>query len=89
MQYFFCFIIFNYKKDLAIIALIIVISLLDCYNEGISVAGFCCQVAAWFPDLFCYFYFLKNPKIVKNSTATKAREKISTDLESLEFFMYV
>jgi hypothetical protein len=42
-------------------------------------------VAAWFPDVFCNFYLAKNNKIVKNSTITKAIEKISTDLESLEF----
>jgi hypothetical protein len=52
---------------------------------GKSAASFCCQVAAWFPDLFCSFYFEKNHKIAKNSTTTKAIEKISTDLESLEF----
>jgi hypothetical protein len=28
---------------------------------------------------------VKNHKIAKNSTTTKAREKISTDLESLDF----
>jgi len=43
------------------------------------------QVAAWVPDMFCNFYFMKNHKIAKNSTTTKARDKISTDLESLEF----
>jgi hypothetical protein len=37
-------------------------------------------IAAWFPDMFCYFYLVKNSKIAKNSTATKAREKISTDI---------
>jgi len=31
-------------------------------------------------------YLVKNPKIVHNSTTTKASEKISTYLESLEFF---
>jgi hypothetical protein len=36
-------------------------------------------------DMFCNFYLVKNHKIAKNSTTTKAREKISTDLESLEF----
>jgi hypothetical protein len=41
-------------------------------------------VAAWFPR-FCYFYLVKNQKITKNSTATEAREKISADLESLDF----
>jgi hypothetical protein len=35
--------------------------------------------------MFCNFYFVKNHKIGNNSTTTKAREKISTDLESLEF----
>jgi hypothetical protein len=43
-------------------------------------------VAVLFPAMFCGFYLVKNRKIVKNSTATKAREKISSDLESLEFF---
>jgi hypothetical protein len=41
-------------------------------------------VAAWVPDVFCYFNLVKNYKIAKNSTTTKAREKISTDLKSLE-----
>jgi hypothetical protein len=39
----------------------------------------------WFRDMFCNFYLAKNHKIAKNSTTTKAREKISMDLESLEF----
>jgi hypothetical protein len=30
-------------------------------------------------------YLVKNHKIAKNSTTNKAREKISKDLESLEF----
>jgi hypothetical protein len=42
-------------------------------------------VAAWFPDVFCSFYFVKNHKNANNSTTTKAREKISTDLDTLEF----
>jgi hypothetical protein len=42
-------------------------------------------VAAWFPDLFCNFNLAKHHKIAKNSTTTKAREKICTDLEALEF----
>jgi hypothetical protein len=36
------------------------------------------------PDLIRKFYLVKNHKIAKNSTTTKARQK-STDLESLEF----
>jgi hypothetical protein len=44
-------------------------------NEGKSAASFCHEVAAWFPDMFFYFYFVKNHKIAKNSTATKGREK--------------
>jgi hypothetical protein len=43
-------------------------------------------VAAWLPDMFCNFYVVKNYKIAKHSTTTKGREKISADLESLEFF---
>jgi hypothetical protein len=50
-----------------------------------SAARFCHKVAAWIPDLFCNFYFVKNYKFDNNSTTTKAREKISTGLESLEF----
>jgi hypothetical protein len=32
---------------------------------------------------------VKNHKIAKNSTTTKARETISADLESLEFWKYL
>jgi hypothetical protein len=56
-------------------------------NEGKSAASFCCQVAAWCLDRFCNFYLVKNQKNAKNSTTTKARVKIGTDVESLEFFM--
>jgi hypothetical protein len=42
-------------------------------------------MAAWFPDMFCSFYLGKNHKLAKNSRTLKAKEKISTDLESLEF----
>jgi hypothetical protein len=42
-------------------------------------------VAALFPDMYCNFYLVKNPKLAKSSTTIKAREKITTDLESLEF----
>jgi hypothetical protein len=35
--------------------------------------------------MFCNFYLVKSHKISKNSATTKAREKISTDLEFLEF----
>jgi hypothetical protein len=62
------------------------------YNEWKSDASFCCQVAAWVPDMFSNFYLVKNHKIAKYSTTTNAREKISTDLEPLEFlnfFMYI
>jgi hypothetical protein len=53
-------------------------------SERKSVASFYRQVAAWVPDMFCSFYLVKNHKISKNSSTTKAREKISTDLGSLE-----
>jgi hypothetical protein len=42
-------------------------------------------VAAWVPDMFCKFYFVKNHKIASNSVNTEAGEKISADLESFEF----
>ncbi len=58
-------------------------------NEGRSTAIFCHQVAAWFPDMFCNFYLVKIHQIANNSTTTKAREKISTDLESLEFLIFL
>ncbi len=32
---------------------------------------------AWVPEIFCNFYLIKSPKFVKNSTTTKATEKIS------------
>jgi hypothetical protein len=50
-----------------------------------STASFCHQVAAWVSDMFCNFYLVKNHKIANNSTTNKARLKISTYLESLEF----
>jgi hypothetical protein len=51
-----------------------------------SAASFCCQgVAARFPGMFCNFYLVKSQKIAKNSATSKAREKLSTYLESFEF----
>jgi hypothetical protein len=35
--------------------------------------------------MFSDFYLVKNHEIAKNSTVTKAREKVSKDLEFLEF----
>jgi hypothetical protein len=43
-------------------------------------------VAAFFPEMFCKFYLVKNHKIANNSATTEAREKISNYLEFLEFF---
>ncbi len=54
-------------------------------NEGKSAAGACHQVAEWVPDMFCNFYLVKSHKTANNSASTEAREKISTDLESVEF----
>ncbi len=54
-------------------------------NQDKSAARFCHQVAAWVSDMFCDFYLVKKPKIANNSRTAKAREKIRTDLESLEF----
>jgi hypothetical protein len=36
--------------------------------------------------MFCNFYLVKNHNIANNSTNTKAREKISPAIESLEFY---
>ncbi len=36
--------------------------------------------------MFCNFYLVKNHKTANNLATTEAREKISTYLESLEFF---
>ncbi len=55
------------------------------FNDGNSAAGLCCKVAAFVPDMFCKFKSARNNKIANNLTITKAREKISTDLKSLEF----
>jgi len=54
-------------------------------NEGKSAASFCQQVAALVPDMFCNLHLVKNPKMAKNSATANAREKISTDIESLDF----
>jgi len=54
-------------------------------NEGKSVAIFCHQVAAWVPDMFCNYYLVKSNTIANNSATTEAREKMNTDLESVEF----
>jgi len=48
---------------------------LDLTIEGKSAASFCRQVAAWLPDMFCNFYLVKNHKMAKTSTTTKATEK--------------
>ncbi len=45
-------------------------------------------MAAWDSDMFCNFYLVKNHKIANNSTTSKAGEKISTYLESLEFHKF-
>jgi len=33
-------------------------------------------MTAWFPDMCCNFYLVKNHKNAKNLTTTKAKEKI-------------
>ncbi len=45
-------------------------------------------MAAWVPEMFRNFYLVKSHKIADNSATAEAREKKSTDLESLEFVMY-
>jgi hypothetical protein len=46
------------------------------------------SVTRWqhgFPDMFCNFHLVKSHKVANNSAATEAREKVSTDFESVEF----
>ncbi len=50
-----------------------------------SPAWFCHQVAAWVPDMFWNVCLVKSYKISNNSATIEAKEKITTDLESLEF----
>ncbi len=58
------------------------------FNQDKSAARFCHQVATWVPDMFSNFYLVKSHKIANNSATTEAKEKISTDFESLEFQKY-
>ncbi len=74
-----------YRKDKINLTQKIFVALNQNSNEGKSAVSFCRQVAAWFPDMFCNFYFVKICKIGKNETTTKAGEKISAVLGSLEF----
>ncbi len=57
-------------------------------NEGKSAASFCHQVAAWVSDMFWNFYSVKSHKIANSSATTEAGEKISTDLELVEFLKF-
>jgi hypothetical protein len=43
-------------------------------------------VAAWFPDMFNNSYSVKIHKIVNYLATTEGKEKISTDIETLEFY---
>jgi hypothetical protein len=42
--------------------------------EDKSAANIYCWVAAWFPDLFCNFYLVKNHNHVYNSATAEARK---------------
>jgi hypothetical protein len=59
-------------------------SLMFVSTKNVSAASFWRQVAAWFTTMFCNIYLVKNYKFSNNSTTTNAREKISTELESLD-----
>ncbi len=43
-------------------------------NQDKSATIFCHQVAAWVPDMFCNFYFMKSHKIANNSATTEAQK---------------
>jgi len=45
-------------------------------------------MAASVLDMFCNLYLVKSHKIANKSATTEAREKISTYLESLEFWKF-
>jgi hypothetical protein len=49
------------------------------HNQDKSVAIFCCQVAAWVPNMFSNFDSVKSHKIANNSATSEAREKICAD----------
>ncbi len=55
-------------------------------QHTISADSFFCKVAAWFPDMFNNSYLVKIHKIVNYLAITEGREKISTDIETLEFY---
>jgi hypothetical protein len=46
------------------------------------------QVASWIQDMLCNFCLVKIDKIADNSFTTEAREKVSADLEFLEFQIF-
>jgi hypothetical protein len=50
-----------------------------------SAASFCHQVAARVPDMSLQWLTIKKCKFANNSKTAKAIDKISEDLESLEF----
>ncbi len=54
--------------------------------HAMSAASFFCKVAAWFPDMLNNSYLVKIHKIVNFSATTEAREKLSTNIETLEFY---
>jgi hypothetical protein len=54
-------------------------------NWDKSAANICLWVAAWVPDMFCNFHEGKNHESSNNSRTTGAREKLSANVEYLEF----
>jgi hypothetical protein len=55
-------------------------------SEEKSADIFSQQAVALVPDMFCNIFLVKSHKIANNSATTEVREKISTDLESVEFY---
>jgi len=43
-------------------------------------------VDAWVSSIFCNFYLVKNHKLTESLATTKAREKMSAELETLKFW---
>jgi hypothetical protein len=80
-----CILVLNLKNIRMLLIIEQIFSTWKIPNEGKSAAIFCRQVAAWGTDMFRNFCSVKSHKIADNSATIEAAEKISIDLESVEF----
>jgi hypothetical protein len=54
-------------------------------NEGKSAVSFCHQVAAWVPNMFCNFYFVKRHKSAKTRQPLKLEKKLAQIWNPMNF----